>query len=249
MLKAKPERMTYAQKRLITLIEERKLRRWCLDNGITHSGAYRLAIGEQPPTYRIIASMCHLIAPIEWLFFIDESLPYEPELLPLWSCKEPCKYVKEHRYDYKTVAAQHNLELSNAYNIFVAYRANPTPVFIRELCDEVNPSDFFTAGNGEIKSLKDFIPDRNDIVSIDGKIVLVITKAELNEANKIFTGCVIHADLKEGIKLENTISQGFVSPYNIQSFAITIHASRTLIEKVDAAFTEKVLAEVRKNLI
>ena len=247
MLKAKPERMTYAQKRLITLIEERKLRRWCLDNGITHSGAYRLAIGEQPPTYRIIASMCHLIAPIEWLFFIDESLPYEPELLPLWSCKEPCKYVKEHRYDYKTIASQHNLELLNAYNIFVAYRANPTPAFIRELCSEVNPSDFFTGIDGDIKSLKEFVPDRGDIVSVEGKIILVISKADVNEANKIFTGCVILAQANDGIKLENALSKGFVSPSDIQSFAISSLVSRTLIEKADAIFTEKVLAEVRKN--
>ena len=86
-------------------------------------------------------------------------------------------------------------------------------------------------------------------VSVEGKIILVISKADVNEVNKIFTGCVILAQANDGIKLENALSKGFVSPSDIQSFAISNLVSRTLIEKEDAIFTEKVLAEVRKNLV
>ena len=191
MLKQKPERITYAQDRLIALIEERKLRRWCLDNGLTHSVTYRLALGEQLPTYKIIASMCHLISPIEWLFYTDETLPFEPKLLPQWTCKTPSKYVKQHRYDYKTIAQKYELERMNAYNIFVSYRATPTPGFIRKLCEDgINPIDFFTDGEFEIKSLKEFIPERGDIVSVEGKIIIVISRLDSNEKHKSFSGCL-----------------------------------------------------------
>ena len=248
MLKAKPERMTYAQEKLIALIEERKLRRWCMDNGLTHSAIYRLALGEQVPTYRIIASMCHLIAPIDWLFFTDEKLPYEAQLLPQWKCESPSKFVKSHRYDYKTIAEKYDLDMANAYNIFVAYRANPTPSFIRAACTETNPTDFFCDGEGKIKSLKEFVPDRGDIVSVEGKIVLVITKTEANEKNKIFTGCTILSESESGIKLESTVTKGFVSPHDLQSFSITHLVPRTLIEKTTTEFAEKVIEEVRKDL-
>lgn len=247
MLKAKPERITYAQVKLIKLVEERKLRRWCLDNGLTHSAIYRLALGEQIPTYRIIAAMSHLISPIEWLFFTDEKLPYEPVLLPQWQCKEPCKYVIAHRYDYKTIAEKYKLKQNNAFNIFVAYRANPTPAFIRELCSEVNPVDFFTSGTEQIKSLKDFVPDRGDIVSVEGKIVLVITRQDSNEKNKNFTGCTILSESAEGIELHNSVTKGKACPYDLQSFAITHLVPRTLIEKLPSDFTQKVLEQVKKN--
>ena len=248
MLKAKPERMTYAQEKLIKLIEERKLRKWCMDNGFTHSAVYRLALGEQIPTYKIIASMCHLISPVEWLFYTDEKLPYEPVLIPQWDCKNPSKYVKAHRYDYKTIAEKYSLEELNAYNIFVAYRSNPTPTFIRTACDATDPTEFFTDGEGEIKSLKEFTPDRGDIVSVDGKIILVITKKEPNEKNKSFAGCLVVQDSESGIELSGNAAKGKVLPHKLASFEIAHTMPRMLIEKETAEFTASVIEEVRKGL-
>ena len=249
MLNQKPERLTYAQARLVKLIEERKLRRWCLDNGLTHTAIYRIAMGEQPTTYRIIASMCHLIAPIEWLFFTDEKLPFEPELFPKWTCETPPKYVKEHRYDYKTIAQKYELDSMNAYNIFGAYRTNPTPAFIRKLCiDGINPMEFFTDCDSEIKPLRGFIPQRGDIVSVDGKIICVITKKESNEKHKSFSGCQIIAKGADGIMLESTVTKGMIRTDMIQSFPIITSCFRTLIEKLSPDITERVLEEVRKEL-
>ena len=248
MLKAKPERMTYAQEKLIKLIEERKLRKWCMDNGLTHSAIYRLALGEQVPTYKIIASMCHLLSPVEWLFYTDEALPYESVLLPQWDCRTPSKFVKAHRYDYKTIAEKYSLEELNAYNIFVAYRSNPTPAFIRAACDTTNPAEFFTDGEGEIKSLEEFTPDRGDIVSVDGKIVFVITKKEENEKNKSFSGCLVIQNSESGIELSGTAAKGKLLPHRPASFEIARTMPRTLIEKETAEFTEKAMREVRKGL-
>lgn len=248
MLKQKPERLTYAQKRLITLIEERKLRRWCLDNSVTHSAAYRLAVGEQLPTYRIIASMCHLIAPIEWLFFTDEKPPYEPMLLPQWTCEKPSKFVSAHRFDYKTIAERYGLEELSAYNIFVAYRANPTPAFIRAACDEADPADFFTDGTAETKSLKEYVPERGDIVSVDGKIVLALTRARAGSERKIFTGCAVVAECDGGIALHDTKTKGLVNPCSIHSFPVALTSPRTMIERAGDDVTEQVLEVVRENL-
>lgn len=244
MLKQKPERVTYAQEKLLKLIEERKLRRWCLDNGIIHSAAYRLALGEQLPTYKIMSSMCHLIAPVEWLFYTDESLPYAPELLPKWDTKKQSKFVKEHRFDYKAVAEKYGLSELSAYNIFVAYRASPTPALIKSASKDVNPREFFT--DGEIEIRKDYIPERGDIVSVDGNIFLAITDSQGNAGRKMFSCCAIVSKAENGIAVSPGASRGFVNPCAVQSFPIIHTKPRTLIGKADAGVAEKVLDAVRK---
>lgn len=245
MLKQKPERITYAQQKLLKLIEERKLRRWCLDNGIIHSAAYRLALGEQLPTYKIMASMCHLIAPVEWLFYTDEPLPYEPVLLPKWDAKKQSKFVKEHRFDYKAVAEKYGLTELSAYNIFVAYRASPTPALIKSACNDVNPNEFFTDGNLEVR--KEYIPEKGDIVSVDGNIFLVVTDSQGNEERKIFSGCSVlsaNSGTAGKIALSGTSTGGVVNPYSIQSFSTS--RTKSLIEEADSETTEKVIASLRK---
>ncbi|MCR5252586.1 MAG: hypothetical protein K6C98_02600 [Treponema sp.] len=172
MLKETPERITYAQKKLLNLIEQRKLRSWCLENGVTHPSAYRLALGEQALTYKTMAQMCNLISPIEWLFFTDEKLPYEPVLLPPFPFDKPCKYVTEHKKDYKVIEQKYNLEHNQAFNIFVTHRTKPTPIFIRKVCDEVNPIEFFTPSEDALKSVIKFVPERGVKKSITFRIEL-----------------------------------------------------------------------------
>ena len=58
MNKICPERITYAQKKLIDLIDKRQLKQWCDNNGLSHSAMYRIAIGDRYPTYSIISSIC-----------------------------------------------------------------------------------------------------------------------------------------------------------------------------------------------
>ena len=87
-MKPRPERMTYAQKKLMALIDERKLRRWCEENGFSHAFVFNLAFGNRAPTYKNIAAMCQFISPIEWLFSCDEKLPYEPDLYFILTSEE-----------------------------------------------------------------------------------------------------------------------------------------------------------------
>lgn len=257
MLKPKPERISYAQQKLIELIEQRKLREWCANNGIEHTGAYRIALSNQLPTYRLIGSMCHAISPIEWLFFTDEKLPYEPELLPKWTCERPCKYVEEHHYDYKTIAKKYNLDLTNARNIFFNYTALPTPMFIRQVCKDVNPIEFFMSAEDDntLKLRKEYIPGRGDIIEVQQKKLFVISKQEDNQKNQCYSGCLILPEKQEGqnaTELTGTYTQGFVIPNKLLSFDISFNRAKLLIELIEKAspeLTEKVISEVRKILL
>ena len=246
-MKKKAERVTYARKRLLGLIESRKLRSWCEENGVNHSTAYRLALGERIPTYKTIASMCHLIAPIEWLFFTDEKLPFKPRLLPQWPCKEPCKFVRERRYSYKKVAEEFDVSPQIAYDIFVSYRLNPNISLMRAACGATDPTEFFVAGKGEITPLSNFIPDRGDLVSVSGRTVFVITKKEFNKKSKSFSGCLVTADSAKGIKLKGNV-KGVVNDTRLYSFPLIKTEPCSLLEKASEELTDKVMEEVRKTL-
>ena len=63
MGKERPERITYAQKKLLDLIDRRELRSWCAEHNLPHTTVYRLALGESIATYAMICSMVHLIPP------------------------------------------------------------------------------------------------------------------------------------------------------------------------------------------
>ncbi len=183
MLKQIPERITYAQEKIIHLIKERKLRQWCMDNGLQHAAVYRLALGELNPSYKNICNMVHLIAPIEWLFYTDEKLPYEPKTVPQWNPDNKCKFIKEHKLDYQEVAKKYGISELSAYNICVAGRAKPSLAFIRECCKDTNPIDFFTDCE-EIEAPKQFTPNRGDIINIQGNILFVLSKKEKVEKIK-----------------------------------------------------------------
>lgn len=238
-MKAIPERITYAQEKLIRLVDARKLRKWCQENGLSHSSTYRLALGEILPNYRVLASMCHLIAPIDWLFFTDEQRPYEPQLLPKWENKEPAKFIKEHRSDYREVAKRYGLTELIAYNIFVAHRKVPTMKLLRDSCAEVNPIEFFMPPDMEIT--QGYIPKKGDIVRArkDGDICLVITNSEKNSEFGSFTGCIIEEN-GDGIELLGTVTRGFVNPRFLVSFRLDSPAPLVLIEKTEAELVEKV---------
>lgn len=197
MLKEIPERITYAQEKLIKLIEERKLRKWCLENGLSHSTIYKLATGEKLPSYPIVCSMSHLVPPIEWLFYTDEQIPYEVQtVLPLEPGKE-CRYVAAHKKDYREMARKYGLTEIQAYNIIIG-RKKPNLAFIRQTSDEVNPIEFFIPSDEAEKKIT--VPERGNIASIKGKNFLVLSEKESNEAAGAFIACPLTSD-GDGIPL------------------------------------------------
>ena len=247
MLKAIPERLTYAQQRLVKLIEARELRRWCTNNGLTHSSIYRIALNEQIPTYKTICEMAHLIAPIEWLFYTDEKLPYKAQLVFAFDPKKSiCKYIKEHRFDYKTIAEKYGLSNLSAYNLFVTYKARPTAAFIRQVCAEVNPIEFFTESIKEIP--EQYIPERGDIISHNGELLFVLTTKEYTEKHTYVICCLISSDCMDGITLEKTHTKGTVNPYAIISFSFA-RPMPTLIETADKVSTKKIMKKATEFLV
>lgn len=251
MLKQIPERITYAQERIIHLIENRKLRQWCLENGLQHAAVYRLGIGELAPSYRNICSMTHLIAPIEWLFYTDEKLPYEPLVVPQWNPNEKSKFVKEHKYDYKEVAKKYGITELSAYNILVAFRAKPGLAFIRECCKDTNPIDFFIDGD-EAVAPKIFVPSRGDIINIQGNLLFVLSKksdSENDENDKkdtYLTVCPIVKQSENAIELSGTKTKGFVNPKNIQTYVLAPRCQANFIETAPDEITKTVLEQTRK---
>lgn len=246
MLKQIPERITYAQEKIIHLIEERKLRQWCMDNGLQHAAVYRLALGELNPSYKNICNMVHLIAPIEWLFYTDEKLPYEPKTVPQWNPDNKCKFIKEHKLDYQEVAKKYGISELSAYNICVAGRAKPSLAFIRECCKDTNPIDFFTDCE-EIEEPKQFTPDRGDIINIQGNILFVLSRKKDVEKDSYLTVCPIVKQDEDVIELTDLKIKGFVNAKNIQTYKLGARCKASFIETASKDITKKILETVIKK--
>ena len=78
-------RITYAQQKLLALVEARQLRSWCLESNIPHASLYKLAVGQSVPTFKAISYLVPYFALDEWLFFTDEEIPYPIRTLPEWN--------------------------------------------------------------------------------------------------------------------------------------------------------------------
>lgn len=248
MLKKAPERITYAQKMLIALIERRKLRQWCMDNALNHSAFYRIALGEAQPTYRTIASTSHLIAPIEWLFYTDEKLPYAPKVVPQWNCKDTCAFVAKHKNDYREVAKRYGTSEVAMYNLCVVRRAMPSVAFIRECCKDTNPIEFFTAGNFQETEADEegFYPDRGDLVNMHGNPILVLSKRQFAKKSGNMVGCPVVAQGGNGIELKAVMTKGFVVCDDLRTFMLGARARPKFIETADEKLVKKVLSAARK---
>lgn len=244
MLKSLPERPTYAQQTLIKLINARKLRSWCIDNALVHTAMYNIAVGKQLPTYSLLCSMPHLISPIDWLFYTDETKPYAPRLVPPWNKKTPCKFVIEHRPDWKEIALRYGLSELSVYNVIIRRISYPSLALIRKACVDTDPIDFFTAANVEIES--DWIPSRGDIIETDGRIMLVLSDKERNEKTHSIVGCVVSAAADNGIPLENTATKGIVDVCRLESCHFTMNLNREhLIERANECTVSATLKAIR----
>lgn len=60
------ESVSYAQDFLLKLIEKRKLRSFCLENEVSHTDVYRMAIGTRQPGYFVMKMLRFIIHPALW---------------------------------------------------------------------------------------------------------------------------------------------------------------------------------------
>lgn len=86
-------RITYAQQKLLALVEARQLRSWCLESNIPHASLYKLAVGQSVPTFKAISYLVPYFAPAEWLFFMDEEIPYPIRTLLEWNPDDTSVFI------------------------------------------------------------------------------------------------------------------------------------------------------------
>lgn len=183
-----PERPTYAQKRLLDLVERRQLKKWCEQNDLNHSTVYRYASGSLVPSYRTMTELSSLIPPIEWLFYIDEKLPYEAVVVPVRDMTKPCKFCLEHRFDFKQIAKKYDLSYQNAYEVFYTQRYLPSIEIMRKLSVDVNPIEFFINAEQNFEAVE--TATRGDIISWSAEKFFVISSKKIGTG---FVACKITA--------------------------------------------------------
>ena len=192
-------RITYAQKKLLDLISERKLRLWCEERNIPHATLYKLAVGDMVPSFIVMSSLLPYFAPAEWVYFIDEEILYEVKTMEAWNPDETSLFIKKHKHDYMEVAKKYEISESNARNIFINRRANFNLLQIRKMSKDVNPEEFFVYPDESIDGK--FYPEQGDIVLYSGKKMLVMSKYEVNKKYSFFMGIELVEEGPEGIEV------------------------------------------------
>lgn len=201
MNKEVPARITYAQKRLILMIQQRQLRSWCMEHDLEHASLYRIALGEKVATYKIVSSLVHLIPPAEWIYYIDEKIPYEVKTVPIWDSSKDCSFIQKHKLDWQEVSEKYDVALESCRNLFVNHRAKPSLLQIRKFAIDTDPIEFFTEGD----SVEDtYVPERGDVVSISGKTVLVLSNKEDNINNNAIICIYIEESCKNKVEINHT---------------------------------------------
>ncbi len=244
-MEEKTERITYARKALLDLLEKRELRSWCLERNLPHSSIYKVAVGTDIPSFILVSSMIPYFSPAEWVYFTDEEIPYEHKTLPAFDPKSFSVFIKKHKIDYMDVAAEIGLTEANAKNIFLHRRANLSLFHIRKLVKNVNPEEFFTPADESVDGM--FYPDRGDIVTLSEKSILVLSKASDNKKHKFFFGAVIDSDSESAIEIKTEKVHGFVSIRGMSSITYS-RRNPVLIDKVDEGTVWKVI-DLMKGII
>ena len=200
-------RISYARQKLLNLTKEHKLRAWCLNYKLDYTLMHKIAIGTRIPTYRLMSSTCHIIPPAEWIFFTDETIPYQVQTVPQWDYNELSYYILKHKKDYKDIQKEYDLDELTAYNLFKTHRLYPSYALIRIFSEKVDPVEFFISSPADISDLP--YPARGDVVEIENEQFLVLSAQEQNKLNKAIIGCKYDELLNQfnplliqGIKLE-----------------------------------------------
>ena len=136
-------RVTYAQKKLLDLLQERKMKFWCEERNVPHATLYKLVTGNIVPSFIVMSSLVPYFAPAEWVYFTDEDIPYEVRTLEVCNPDDTSLFIKKHKYDYMEVEKKYEISETNVRNIFVNRRANITLLQMRKMVKNVNPEEFF----------------------------------------------------------------------------------------------------------
>ena len=221
-------KITYAQQKIRELIKERKLRKWCIENGIEcfHSFLYAVATGIREPSYVLINSLSVLIPPAEWFFYTDEQIKWESKPIPKFDCENKvCKFLAKGDRTYMEISGKYGLSPFSLKRI-VTKKSSPTFDLMQKLRFDVNPEDFFTGDEGEAYA---WLPKQYEAVTY-GKFrekYIVLSSERFQKETKT---CVIGRTLENRVEVK-TVS--FLEP------------SIKTCGKTDRAAAEKILESLK----
>ncbi|HBG35707.1 MAG TPA: hypothetical protein DDW88_01390 [Treponema sp.] len=118
------EPLSYGQRLLLNLVDERRLRSFCTEREIPFHYTYRVATGKQTPPPTLIWSLRDYIHPALW--FYDEGEPYE--IIPFQVKRKeenPNKTIamkdfREYAFqDLKDLSKKHSIKFYTLYNIHI----------------------------------------------------------------------------------------------------------------------------------
>lgn len=227
------DRITYAQKKFRDLLEQSKFKSWCVENNLPYELLHKIAIGERVPTYKLMCQTCDIIAPVEWLYFTDEKIPYKVKTVPKWDVEQDSYFIKIHKSDYKDICKKYDLEQIDGYNLFCMGRLRPSMVIIRKFIKNIDPILFFI-GTEEVDKILDY-PAAGDVITAQNKTYFTVSCKSFNkEKQKIIVAPVIEKEVQTDTLITLDLKEACV-----------------LIEKqykLDAEQKQEILNKIKNNL-
>ena len=118
---------------------------------------------------------------------------------------------------------------------------------MRECCKDTNPIDFFIDGEEQTVKKDSFYPERGDIISLQSKIYLVLSKKATIKKQGCITCCPV-TQAKKSLELKNTKTKGFVNPVDLQTVFLAPSCQASFIETAPEEITAAVIKEAKKIL-
>ena len=86
-------RITYAQQKLLALVEARQLRSWCLESNIPHASLYKLAVGAERTHFQGNQLSCAVLCPCRMAFLYGRRIPYPIRTLLEWNPDDTSVFI------------------------------------------------------------------------------------------------------------------------------------------------------------
>lgn len=186
------ERITYAQKKFLDMIELHQFKNWCLENNLNYELLYKIAVGNRIPTYKLMCQTCDIIPPVEWLYFTDETIPYKKFTVPKWNVETESFFIMKYKEDYKEICLKYGMEQMDGYNLFCSGRLRPSFVIIRKFIQDFDPILFFI----DDKQKKDIMeyPEKGNIIVLKNKKYFTVSGKQFNKEKEKVIVCPFEND-------------------------------------------------------
>lgn len=150
-LLCKEEEITRGQRKMLDIVDSRKMAALCRDYGLSFNFTYKIAIGGNIPPSRLIFTLRNLIHPALWFYTEQEKEPelrqYEPTA-DTWNYRESIAFRQLSEIaDLKNWCIEHHNPHYTSLWLIATGKREPSYQKIKELRDIIYPADWFYAKN------------------------------------------------------------------------------------------------------